>query len=165
MSLIVGFRYLNWHEDLDTSVDSPFAGLMLPGTLHQVFHTSNNLYGGQVGVDFKHMFTDKLGIESTNRFGVFANRTEVDATATVPGLGAIPANAAGTRTSYLGEVGVLGTYSFTGYLKARAGYQLMWIDGIALAPGQASSLLGPANLNSRGNSFLHGPVLGLELWW
>jgi hypothetical protein len=170
LSAIAGFRYVNWHENLNAAFEpsSPFAGLMLPpGTLNQVYHTSNNLYGFQIGIDGKHMLTQRLGLEIYKHAGVYANRAEMDATASVPGLGGFPASAAGTRTSFIGEVGILGTYNFTNYLELRAGYQFMWIDGIALAPNQMqlSNFTGSAYLNGRGSVFLHGAVVGLELWW
>lgn len=165
LSVLAGFRYLNWHENLNTAFDtvSPFA----PGSVNQVYHTSNNLFGFQTGGDWKQRFGDKFGIEIGTKLGVYGTRTDMDGTASIPGLGAFPTNASSSRTSFVGELGLIGTYHFTPYCNVRAGYQVMWIEGIALAPDQANAanFFGASAISNRGNVFLHGAVAGLELQW
>ena len=48
----------------------------------------------------------------------------------------------------------------------RAGYNLIWISGVALAPNQFDfSLNQTITLAGAGNVFLHGANLGLEAQW
>jgi hypothetical protein len=164
-SVLAGFRYLNWHENLNTAFDT--ASPLPSGSVNQVYHTSNNLFGFQTGGDWKHSFGNGFGIELGSKVGVYGAHTEMDGTATVPGLGALPTSAASSRASFVGEFGLIGTYNLTTYLKFRAGYQVMWVEGIALAPDQVNpaNFLGSASVNNRGGVFLHGAVAGLELQW
>ena len=132
LSVIAGFRYLNWHENLNTAFDT--ASPLPPGTVNQFYHTSNNLFGFQTGGDWKHSFNDKFGIELGTKVGIYGTRTEMDGTASFPGLGTSPTSAGSSRASFVGEIGVIGTYKLTNYLNARLGYQVMWVEGLALAP-------------------------------
>jgi hypothetical protein len=165
LSVLAGFRYLNWHENLNTAFDT--ASPLPPGTVNQVYHTSNNLFGLQTGGDWKHCFNDKFGIELGAKAGVYGTHVEMDGTVNVPGIGILSTNANSSRASFVGELGLIGTYKVTTYLNARAGYQVMWVEGIALAPDQVTpaNFLGAPSVNNRGSVFLHGAVLGLELRW
>jgi hypothetical protein len=160
LSVIAGFRYLNWHENLNAAFDT--VNPLPPGSVNQVYHTSNNLFGFQTGGDWKHHFNDKFGIELGAKVGVYGTRTEMDGS-----LGALQTTAASSRASFVGELGLIGTYNLTTYLNVRAGYQVMWVEGIALAPDQANAanFLGSPSVSNRGGVFLHGGVLGLELKW
>lgn len=170
VSLLAGFRYMNWHENLNTAFDpvSPFGGLALPpGSANAVFHTSNNLYGFQLGSNWTPMITDCLGLDIGGKAGIFGAHTEMDASAAFPGLAGASAAASSTRTSFIGEFGIVGTYNVTRFLKLRAGYQVMWIEGLALAPEQIGNVNfgGSTAVSNRGGVFLHGAVVGLEYRW
>ncbi len=160
LSVIAGFRYLNWHENLNAAFDT--VSPLPPGSVNQVYHTSNNLFGFQTGGDWKHWFNDKFGIELGAKVGVYGTHTEMDGTLGIPGIGALPTSAASSRASFVGELGLIGTYKLTTYLNVRAGYQVMWVEGIALAPDQenAANFLSAPSVNNRGGVFLHGAVLG-----
>ncbi len=143
------------------------APVVPPGSVSQIYHTSNNLYGGQIGGDWKQVFGNGFGIALGAQAGVFAARTEFDATANFPGLPTLGTSTASTRASFIGEIGLVGTYNLTPYLQVRAGYQVMWVEGIALAPDQVNSanFIGTSSVSNRGGVFLHGAVAGLELHW
>ena len=169
-SLVTGFRYLNWHENLNTAFDpvNPFAGVVVPpGSVTQAVHTSNNLYGFQIGAEWKTAVTDRFGLEIAGKTGIFDARNEMDATASVPGFGTFNASASSSRAAFIGELGLIGTYRCTDYLKLRAGYELMWVEGLALAPDQVTTanFAGPSTVSNHGGVFLHGAVMGLEYRW
>ena len=161
LSLIAGFRYVNWHEDLNAAFDTA------PGPVNLVDHTSNNLFGFQIGGDWKQKFGDRFGIELGGKAGIYGNRSELDGSGFVPGVGSGDVNTAAWRTAFVGELSLVGTYNLTTYLKFRAGYEAMWIQGLALAPDQISptNFLAAPSINSRGGVFLHGAIVGLELQW
>lgn len=169
-SVLAGFRYLNWHEDLNAGFDpvTPIAGIVLPpGSVNTFIHTSNNLYGCQLGANWAAMLTDRLGIDIGGKAGIFAARTTFEGSLSVPGLGTLNSDAGATRASFVGEFGVVGTYNVTSYLKLRAGYQVMWIEGVALAPDQPNSntFTGASSVSNRAGVFLHGAIVGLEYRW
>ncbi len=170
LSIMAGFRYVNWHENLGVAFDpvNPFAGVTFPpGAISQNFHTNNNLYGLQIGGDWKTAVTDKFGLEIGGKAGVFGAQTEVGADLTAPGFDTLATNAASTRASFVGEFGLMGTYKLTDWLKIRAGYQVMWLEGLALAPAQvdAVNFIGASSINNRGGVFLHGAVVGIDYRW
>jgi hypothetical protein len=148
-SVLAGFRYINWHEDLNAAFDTT------PGSVNAFDHTNNNLFGGQIGGDWKHLFGSGFGIELGGKAGIYGTHSTLDGTLE---------SAGSSRASFVGELGLVGTYNLTNYMKARAGYQVMWVEGIALAPDQAI-FLGASSINNRGGVFLHGGVVGLELQW
>jgi hypothetical protein len=169
-SLMAGFRYVNWHENLGVAFDAavPIGGMVVPlGTIREDFHTNNNLYGFQIGAEWKGSLAERFGMEVGGKAGVFGNRSQLDASVNVPVIGSFDTNANATRTAFVGELGLVGTYAVTNYLKLRAGYQVMWIENVALAPQQLSTanIGGTSTVNSRGNVFLHGAVVGLEYRW
>lgn len=59
-------------------------------------------------------------------------------------------------------------YRLTDVWGIRAGYNLIWIDGLALAPNQfdfSDTSVSGSNLVSGGGIFMNGANLGLEARW
>jgi hypothetical protein len=169
-SLLAGFRYVNWHENLGSSFDpvDPFAGVVFPpGAITHDFHTSNNLYGFQLGGDWKTNVMDRCGIELFGKAGVFGNRSEMNVDVNTPSFGPLTTHGAATDAAFVGETGLIGTYKLTDWLKIRAGYQVMWLEGLALSPAQIdiAKFPGPSPINNRGGVFLHGAVIGIDYRW
>ena len=57
------------------------------------------------------------------------------------------------------------TAKITDCLTARVGYNMLWVEGIALAPNQLDFTFTPTSgtaLCRAGGAFLHGLTLGLE---
>jgi len=50
------------------------------------------------------------------------------------------------RASFVGEIGLMLDYRFSRFFSARAGYELLWLYGVALAPdqGAVTDLLTPS---------------------
>ena len=64
----------------------------------------------------------------------------------------------------MGELGVAIVYRFSPAFEARAGYQLLWLHGVALAPDQSRStnLPGPSGgVNCSATSFYQGAAVSL----
>jgi hypothetical protein len=77
-------------------------------------------------------------------------------------------SAAGCQVAFVGELNLTGIYRLTDVWNLRAGYNLIWIAGTALAPDQLdfSGLIPAGNqLSSDGKVFLHGVSGGLEARW
>ncbi len=70
--------------------------------------------------------------------------------------------------AFVGEVGLNLTYDVNCYAKLRAGYNFLWIDGVALASEQVrdtGSLTAGNSISMTGNSgsiLFHGATLGFE---
>jgi hypothetical protein len=62
----------------------------------------------------------------------------------------------------------MGTFQLTDHLAMRCGYEVIWLDGAALAPRQipVTNLgTGVASVDTSGNLVYHGASAGLELRW
>jgi len=60
------------------------------------------------------------------------------------------------------------TIPLTKFWSLRAGYNLMWIENVALAPDQLDFTFTPTSgtmLNDNGGVFLHGANVGLQAAW
>ena len=157
ITLLAGFRWVEVSED--------FHGF-LNGDLTYSLATINHLYGFQIGADVTlHRFFDgRLRADSFARAGIFGNHATVTGVST--GVAA-PAGAATDNSdgsAFVGELGLLGVYQLRENLFIRAGYQVLWIDGIATAPNQLPTVntqTGVAALNNDFSALYHGGFLGL----
>jgi len=72
-----------------------------------------------------------------------------------------------SRTSFVGQIGLKASYRLTEHLAAFGGYELMWIDGVLLAPDLISAASGSEDetLSCDHHAFYHGALAGLELTW
>lgn len=154
IDLLAGFRWLQLDEQVN------FTGMATggPGAMSQT--TDNNLYGFQLGVEgrvFDHggpFWIDglvKAGVYDAHINGSFAETGS---------FGATLANSVTDHAAFVGDVGVTAHYQICRHLAAYGGYELMWVDGVTLAPDALSS-----QSLARNSPLYHGAIAGLELTW
>lgn len=164
LSVLAGFRYLSLQEDLDGAFTVPGAGAPTISN----HHADNNLYGFQIGGDYRTSMSERrVGLQLGGKAGIFGNDSRMHATATVPLLGPVAASASAGQTSFIGEINLVGLLRLRDHVYLRGGYQVMWIEGLALAPDQVATanFMGASTVNTGGGIFLHGAIAGLELRW
>ena len=68
------------------------------------------------------------------------------------------------------EPGMQGKYQVTSGIALKLGYEVLWLSGVALAPGQiqetytvAPATVYATGVNSRSNVLFHGVTAGLEV--
>lgn len=127
--------------------------------------TSNFLVGLQVGTDitlwqrserFRANVAMKVGV-----YNNYASQLSQSDTGLHP-----PFRATTDLAAYVGELDFTGQWKLSPHLSLRGGYQLMWIDNIALAPqqiGVTNLPAGTGNIDAKGNIFAHGASVGLEV--
>ena len=163
-SWMLGFRYISLDEAFDlTGTDGSFSS-------NYSIDTENDLYGAQIGAkQFARVFHDSVDLSVLGKVGVFGNDAsqkarlqDINGTFNTRDF----ANSDGT-TSFVGEINANATIWLYESLAVRTGYQLMWIDSVALAPEQfqQSSLGANAALNNSGDLFINGAYVGIELQW
>jgi hypothetical protein len=203
---LVGFRYFNYCDQLTLTGLQTFPKLTTepPPPPSQTFveqtraTASNNLFGAQIGAELGRMwFNDRFGLSVNGKVGIFANNASQyitnGATLFTGGSGTttLAAGRGGTDFASLYEGGITATVRLTSRITIRAGYQALFVQGLALAPTQLaltgtaiqqSSMLVPGGfkpmgqpvpppslptpgtgsvLNTNGNILLHGPFVGL----
>jgi hypothetical protein len=163
ITFLTGFRYLEVDEDLrfDLSIlGSQFA--------QYAWSDNNHLYGGQIGTDLALWNNGPLKINSVFKGGLYGVQSD-NAYTNQTILGTFVRNgAAESDVAFVGEIDLLSTYSICRHVALRGGYQLLWIDGVALA-SDAASQTNPGNggavIDTNGQLFYHGATVALEFTW
>jgi hypothetical protein len=135
----------------------------------------NHLLGVQVGAE-RHLWHngDQLRLDGFTKLGLFSNNADQNSAITQPP--GIPSFGRATSRDEVGafmvEAGVVGVYQLNSNWALRAGYQLLWLDGVALAVDQIPNtgnlgvlgVVAPATLD-QSDVFYHGGSVGLEYAW
>ena len=162
---LYGFRYLNLNENLSI-VATDFQE---SSTTYRV-RTNNNLFGAQIGSRLRRCF-GWWSWEATGKVGIFGNAAQQlgDPIIDFPGFLIRPARStSGGQVAFLGELNLTGIYQIDEVWGIRAGYNLILVEGVALAPNQLDFTNTPTSgtdLSTNGGVFLHGLNVGLEARW
>jgi hypothetical protein len=172
LTLLTGFRWSNLSEELQGTLPE------LPGTLpdrrNPFWDTNlrNNLYGFQIGGDGKLFERGRFVIDGLVKAGVFINNA-VETTGVSIDRTMYWESASTNQVACLGELGLQCKYQVTQKLLLKLGYEALWLQGVALAPGQISDTYcycaGQHNtsvqalgVNCGSGVFYHGATAGLE---
>jgi hypothetical protein len=166
---LVGFRYVGVEErasiEMDCCiVDNEFI------TVPYGVGTRNNMFGAQVGRRARWDW-NRWSIENWAKAGILGNAQEQYQNALVDfeGFQWRPARSTfGSSVGFIGDMNLSAIYRLTEVWGIRAGYNLIWIDGLALAPNQfdfTNTETSGTLLASGGGIFMHGANLGLEARW
>ena len=136
----------------------------------QAINTHNHMYGFQIGEDALLLErTGRLRINGFAKIGIFHNAADQNSNLVDPAnFGELSVVASGSHTAFLCELGLIGSYQVTQHVALRGGYQVMWIEGVALAPGQipvANLVAGTADIATSSGLFYHGATVGMEFTW
>ena len=172
VTLLAGFRWVNLSEDLE--------GILLPPTQHGTGsfwynQTKNNLYGFQIGMDAKLLERNRFSIGSVLKAGIFDDHVEESAEVRMDRIQSTESGST-NHLAFLGQLGVQCKFQATPRLLLKAGYEAIWLEGVALAPGQIAETYcySPGALDPWGNYvqalgincssgvFYHGATAGLE---
>ncbi len=118
----------------------------------------------------------RFSIDGLVKVGAFDN--VVDETTWVSIFRTVYRESASTNhLAFLGEIGLQCKYQVTDRLSLKAGYEAMWLQGVALAPGQIPETMNQVTIvnnqvqsvrvnalgvNSGSGVFYHGVTVGLE---
>jgi hypothetical protein len=95
----------------------------------------------------------------------------------IPGVEPLSLRASTNQASFAAELGLIGTYRLTDSILLRAGYNVMWLDDVALASEQivvnewrpAAGMVpfdtSIRDIRADGSLFYHGVTMGVELTW
>jgi hypothetical protein len=177
-SALAGFRFLRLNENFEESLindnDEPDA--------RNNRNSENNLYGGQLGARWRNSYK-WLAFDVTGKAGVFGNDAQQRQSHQIIFGEAEhrPVTAYDGNVAFVGDINFSVTARLHPMWSARLGYNLIWIERVALAPDQTSAFQAvsipqpgesPQNsthLNSEvaatGSVFLHGVNVGLEGRW
>ncbi len=166
---LAGFRYVGVEEQASITIDCCTPGGDQTPVPYGVA-TRNNLFGAQVGNRSRWTWQN-WAFEGWAKAGLFGNAQEqiqrplfdFNGDPVRQGL----SSTAGA-VAFVGDINTTLVYRLTDVWGIRAGYNLIWIDGLALAPNQFDFSVDEnsgTRLVSGGGIFMHGASLGLEARW
>jgi len=166
LTVLAGFRWARLQEDLQGTMPTervvPFWDTK----------TTNNLYGFQIGGEWKMLSHSRFSIDGLIKAGIFENHA--DEAAVVSIYRTLYGETDSTdHAAFLGEVGLRCKYQLTERVVLKVGYEAMWLEGMALAPAQISKTMSHAvpvtdvyvqslGVDSGSGAFFHGATIGLE---
>jgi hypothetical protein len=148
-SALGGFRYFNLSEQfsltgVQTFPNVPEGAPPAAQTIREQTRVTadNNLFGAQIGAELGRAFLDgRVALAVNGKAGIFANSANQFTTngASLPdgsGTSVLAAGRGRTDVAGLYEGGVATTVRVTSRVTVRAGYQVLFAQGLALAPTQ-----------------------------
>lgn len=158
-TLLAGFRWIELHDTLRSNLASP-------GTF-VLWDDNNHMYGAQFGTNI--LFTDPanpLRLNVALKGGVYGNDADNQFRSTIVSS----TSDSDTATSFVGEVNFTGSYRITRHVALRGGYQVLWLENVALAGDAAASttqIVGGTSspTNTNGRVWYNGATTGVEFLW
>ena len=166
-SFLVGGRYMNIDEQFAYSAQSTTPG---NSSLQQSVDTGNSMFGAQIGMLGQFLLQPKCWIDFEMKGGIFTNRASLDRTYIISSTGGGAALFTGQDerdcTSFAGDLSLQFNYQFAPSWTFYAGYNAMWVTGLALATENFSNTVpfltsGPTEVSHAGEVVYHGPNIGL----
>jgi len=165
VAFLTGFRWIQADDEM-RFVITPAGGPKVGDD----WHTSNNLYGYQIGA-FVPLIASRSpwSLSASPKIGIYGNQCWSQWETSRP-----PGSITNSNTVFRNQVAFAGDLSATlGYrvterCTLQAGYQLLWLNGIGVAADQAAVLASDtiaSGLDSSGSAFYHGALAGLNLAW
>jgi hypothetical protein len=165
VTVLAGFRWLELRENLK--------GILTPPTYSWEppfwnTDTRNNLYGFQIGADGKLFDYGHFSISGLVKAGIYDNQADQLTEVSIFKV-ARPSLASTNHAAFVGDIELQCRYQVTSHLAFRAGYEAIWLQGLALAPGQINEtymipldIVEAKGVNCDGGVFYHGAMAGLE---
>lgn len=182
-SWLIGVRYLKIDEELryNTQVSAHFDPINMvprgPASAQYDVFTRNDLVGVHVGSELVHCLSRGIQLSAEGKFGIFGNDVDQGSSLvsnTLPN-GVTQANDGESQFAYALEGNLFFLWQFHPLFKFRSGYEVLFVDGIALAQdnfnaqvlSQVSTFgfIPQTPLFDNGEAFYHGFHLGLEFGW
>ena len=159
--LSAGLRYINLNEDF--LISSQLGAVV---TLqHYDITTNNNLFGAQFGTDVCLVRWRNLQFDAFVNCGFYLNNASQTTSSVLIGPAVTATNDA---FAVAGSAGIFATYCFNNAWSVRAGYQVLGLHGVALAPEQlyqSNLATSTAGIDTTGSAFYSGASLGLQYAW
>ena len=157
---LAGFRWLQLQENMSYQFD----------TSDTDFNTNNKLYGGQLGMNIRlHDTGGHLFFDGVMKGGVYGNVASNGFSAGDDTGLSETSHDKRTQVAFVGEVGLEGVYQWTRHIATRCGYQVMWLEGVAVASDQVSAVtqngFDGSGIDTRGGLFYHGATATIEVSW
>ncbi|WP_442506648.1 BBP7 family outer membrane beta-barrel protein [Novipirellula sp. SH528] len=158
LDLLIGFRYMELNERGSAGLVNAAIPFNYDASI------ANRLYGGQLGVQALLFKADRISLDAIMKAGVYGNHAS-QSSSVATNAATLTARGSDDPTSFIGEIGLTGKAWLTDNLAVRSGYQLLWVENVALATEQlaVTDFFSGTGVTASGNVFYHGAFVGMEL--
>lgn len=158
----VGFRYVNVNENfLFRSTNNNGDGVFTSDL-------DNHIAGLQFGLEVRHTRGPRLSFGLKGKAGIYGNFNDSITRLTNGGVLMFDNDDKELQVSFVGELGMDARYRISDRMTFRAGYELLFVTGVATVGGQPhlqlNSMTGSV-LNDDADILIHGGSVGLEFTW
>jgi hypothetical protein len=163
ISYLVGFRWIELHEDLHLAADTGNNPTELD------WDVDNHLYGGQLGAEI-NVF-DRGGPTSALvwfKGGVYGNDANNDFThLRAPAYGNVSRDNRKGQLAFVGDIALTGSCQLTRHVALRGGYQMLLAQGVALGSENlaATNPYTGVGIDASGFVFYHGALASVDFAW
>jgi hypothetical protein len=175
-SWLAGLRYFDLDEAMDFSTAGQLNNAQNQGLrfLNQTTETRNALTGVQVGGDLWMNVIPGLHLGTEFKTGIFGNVAETNTSIVANSIADYTEFASDATTAYMGEIAFKTVYRINYNWSFSAGYHIMQVDNVALAPVNFNTapppdFNGPVArtpfIDNNQNVTYEGYTLGLEYIW
>ncbi len=162
-SWLIGARYLRLREDMVYTTETESGGMTYR------LKTDNDLVGAQIGTDLFLCLTPRFKIGGEIEAGVYGTNSRQRTNVSCDQACIRQERDHDNDAAFIGEAGVMALFRATPRLTLRAGYQALFIDGVALAADNFNTASPFSNratfVDNTGNLVMHGSSLGFEWTW
>jgi len=164
---LAGFRWIGMNETLGGVV--PLLGNTPNQNPSFVYGGGNSLYGGQLGANIEVLESGQaLQVYCAPKAGLYLNQAVGDYQSVANNF-TTASNGFRNQLAFAGDVSINARYRLTKAFSVQVGYQLLWLNGIAVAADQAE-VMGPDTetgraFDSSGSAFFHGALVGGNFVW
>jgi hypothetical protein len=159
-TFFTGFRWIELHDQLNVALAG--TGLNI-----STWDENNHMYGGQIGTNI--LFTNPCSpfqFTGTLKAGAYGDVADNDFTSQVVSR----ARSNETQLSFVGEVDFTALYHVTKHVGVYGGYQVLWIDDVAIAGDQAPTTVQAVGgtrspINTDGRVVYDGVNTGVDFTW
>lgn len=131
--------------------------------------TSNDLFGLQAGGEGTLFESGRFSVGGVLKAGVYNNRSTQTGWVSMKKV-MYSSSATTNAVAWVGDASIQLKYLITNDLSIKIGYEFLWLDKVALAPGQISKTYTGQNLigvtatgvNTSSNILFQGGIVGLE---
>ncbi len=158
-TLLAGFRYISFDEDLDMQFD---------GADRFWWGIENDLYGLQLGLE--HVIYDNccnFRLEGFLKAGIYGNDAKTSNRVLAVEEVDLSETSGMDHVAFAGELGLVAEYDVCCNWTLRAGYQALWLDGVLVAANQVPGTNTSAQTVSYNytTAFFHGALFQAERRW
>lgn len=162
-SYLGGVRYVSLVEDFE------YQTLTNVASLNSLTSTDNDLIGLQLGGELLMCVTSRLKVGAEAEGGLYGIKARQTTTITTSTQVFVDERAHDEDVAFVGEAGAIALFRLTDRCTLRGGYQVFYLDGVALATENFNTAspfsIRNTVMNDNGSVFYHGAAGGFEWTW